>query len=214
MTRFSPEGLDAVERHHRRWRFRQASHLSERYVPGEGCDTGKPIAIIIGEAPGAQEDLKLRPFVGDSGLVLRELMASIGLFTGYTPHFGQSNVWLTNVVKFRPPGNRTPDEAMIEGVRHLLRKEWNAIGRPKVVIPVGGVALHAVLGYKASILAMAGELHTFTSRTTGDVHYVWPQVHPSFAMRSENAKQLQPLLERDWQVMGEWLRATEEYLSG
>lgn len=209
---FDADAIDEVERCSRTWRSTYARQLSERYVPGEGCEEGEPscVAFIIGEAPGAHEDLKRRPFVGDSGLVLRELMASAGLFTGFTPHFGKSNCWLTNTIKFRPPGNRTPDSDMIKTARHLLRTEWAAVGMPQVIIPVGSVALEAVLGHKASILRMAGELtHVASERYSPQIHSLWPMVHPAFVLRETNVKtrkRMQALVEKDWTILGGWLK--------
>lgn len=209
---FDADTMDKVERCYRTWRSTYGRQLSERYVPGEGCEKGEPscVAFIIGEAPGAQEDLKKRPFVGDSGLVLRELMAAAGLFTGFTPHFGTANCWLTNTVKFRPPGNRTPDSDMIKTVRNLLRLEWTAVGMPQVIIPVGSVALEAVLGHKASILRMAGELtHMDSQHARPQVHALWPMVHPAFVLRESNDKtraRMQKLVEKDWTNLGSWLK--------
>lgn len=208
MTRpVSASLLDAVEERHHRWRSLHAPQLSERYVPGEGGpdqDGHQPKVFLFGEAPGATEDLKLRPFVGQSGIVLRELMASAGLFTGFTPHFGAQNTWITNVIKFRPPGNRTPDEHMIMTARHLLRAEWKAVGMPQIIIPVGGTALHALLGRKASIIRYAGGLLPIPSvHARPQLHSVWPMVHPRFAL--SNPK-MQPLLEKDWQKLAQWLR--------
>lgn len=203
---YSAEGLDTVEAQHKKWRASTAPQLSNRYVPGEGCTTGSPIAFIFGEAPGATEDIKLRPFVGQAGIILRELMAVAGLFTGFTPHFGQSNCWLTNVVKFRPPGNKTPDETMINQVRRLLRPEWEAVGKPQIIVPVGNVALQALLGRKVSILAVAGQLMTVQSEHYNEKHCVWPMVHPSFALHAKRGREaIQQQLENDWHQLGRWL---------
>ncbi len=205
--RMNLAALDDVEERHQRWRSHHAVQLSTRYVGGEGGvdqDGNAPRVFLFGEAPGATEDLRLRPFVGASGVVLRELMASAGLFTGFTPHFGAFNTWITNVIKFRPPGNRTPDEEMIMDVRHLLRAEWKAVGMPQVIIPVGGTALHALLGRKASILRHAGELMAMESvHAMPQTHSVWPMVHPRFAL---SEPKMQPLLEKDWLKLGKWLR--------
>lgn len=213
--------LDNIESAHRRWRtVRGAPDFSPRYVGGEG-EADSPIAILIGEAPGAQEEIQRRPFVGPAGIVLRQLMQMAGLYSepwktgvvgpsyeeptidpigGYAP-----NCWLTNVVKFRPPRNRTPTPAEIMSVRHILRQEWMAVNKPRVIIPVGGVALHAVYGRRISILAVAGKLHIQRSVTKPYIDlFIWPMVHPSFGLRSGNEK-IQELLEKDWQKLGAWL---------
>jgi DNA polymerase len=177
-----------------------APELSEVYVPGEG---NNPRVMIIGEAPGAQEEVYRRPFVGASGRILRELMTGVELFTGDTPHFGEPNCWLTNAVKFRPPRNRKPTDTEVMGFRYLLQEEWGAIGMPQVIVPVGGVALMAVMGRKMSILRMAGKRLDMVSRK-GLPIFIWPMIHPSFGLRE---KSIIPLIEKDWDKFGHWMWA-------
>ena len=193
------DALDQVWQGHVHWRIHEADDLSLNYVPGEGDN---PRVMLIGEAPGAQEDLKRRPFVGDSGLVLRELMTIAGLFTGFTPHFGEANCWLTNVVKFRPPGNRIPTMVEIMNVRHLLLEEWKAVGKPFIIVPVGGVALTAIFGRKISILKVAGKPSYHKSNYDNRLQNmtVYPMIHPSYGLRG--GKQIQDLIEHDWEQLG------------
>lgn len=213
--------LDKIEHLHRLWRRqRKAANLSHIYVGGEG-EKDQPIAMLIGEAPGGHEEIQKRPFVGNAGIVLRDLMAMAGLYPlawksgavgpnyeppmvdpagGYAP-----NCWLTNVVKFRPPRNRTPEPVEIMSVRSLLRLEWNAINQPQVIIPIGGVALHALYGRRISILATAGKCREQMSATVPGLRlFIWPMVHPSYGLRSGNPH-IQDLLERDWQKLRHWL---------
>jgi DNA polymerase len=176
--------------------------LSKNYVGGEGADDA-PEAMLIGEAPGADEDIQQRPFVGPAGMVLRQLMALASLYAGKEI---ASNCWVTNVVKFRPPRNATPSEQMIRSVRPYLRDEWEAIGKPRLIIPIGGVALQAITGRKISILRAAGKGHYYAGRYTGKGEpnlIIWPMVHPSYGMRSRST-QLQEVLEADWERLGEW----------
>lgn len=195
------DALDRVRNRHIKWRSVYGSRLGSRYVGGEG---NNPVAMLIGEAPGAQEDANLRPFVGDSGLVLRELMALAGLYTGDTPHFGNANCWLTNVIKFRPPGNKTPTDQQVVSARKLLRAEWAAIGYPPIIVTIGGVALHAVEGQKRSVLKLCGAPLYRKSETGGNLDmYVWPMIHPSFGLRG--GKQVQEKLEAHWVKLGEFL---------
>lgn len=183
------------------WRGTLDTGLSETYVPGEGDN---PRLLIIGEAPGAQEDTYRRPFVGDSGRVLRDLMASCGIFTGETPHFGEANCWITNVVHFRPPRNRTPTREEITVARMGLRDEWEAVGKPEIIVPVGSVALRAIFGKNYSIIRMAGSLSVHRSRD-GKKLKIWPMIHPSFGIRQ---KHLIPLIEKDWDKFDKWLKRT------
>lgn len=180
--------------------------LESMYVQGEGDN---PKAFILGEAPGAQEVIAGRPFVGPAGNVLRQLMAVAGLHTkvggpnGAPTAFGERpNCWLTNTVKFRPPGNRQPTDDEIHAARPYLQREWVAVGSPRVIVLVGGNALYAITGVRQSILRAAGKMHTALSKTDGQPLYVWPMVHPSFGLRNPG---VQPLLEQDWQKLGDWL---------
>jgi len=184
------------------------SGLSKTYVPGEGDN---PTAFIIGEAPGADEDVRRRPFVGPAGQVLRQLMVLADLWassvqdsTGVNRYPGAPNCWLTNVVKFRPPKNRKPTDSEIKASREYLIREWVAVGSPKLIIPVGGIALRAVTGKPISILRAAGKCHKYLSAHTGKTLYIWPMVHPSYAMRLQN-EQLNELLEQDWERLGNWI---------
>lgn len=207
------EELDEIEDGNHGWRaalqdttdgVKGMSNLSAVYVSGEGDN---PEAFIIGEAPGAQEEIQQRPFVGPAGVAMRDLMAIAGLYAEVT-YVGDNqngiahvpNCWLTNVVKFRPPKNRKPTPIEIQAARPWLLREWKAVGSPQLIIPVGGVALHAVLGKPQSILRSAGKLHTAVSRE-GKTLFIWPMVHPSFGLRTPT---IQPLLEQDWEKLGEW----------
>lgn len=191
--------LGDVEEASRAWRLASSPTLSERYVAGEGDN---PRYMVIGEAPGAQEDIRLRPFVGPSGRVLRELMAIADIYTGFTPQFGEANCWLTNVVKHRPPRNRKPFDNEIIAMRPLLRKEWTAVGKPRVIIPVGGVAMRAVLGSWMSVTKASGRPMIKRSKgLNGQTIAVWPMIHPSYALRNTG---IQPVVEADWGRLGEW----------
>lgn len=199
------DALDAIADDARNIRRLHFPELSRNYVPGEGngdhCE-----AFIIGEAPGADEDIARRPFVGRTGKIQRQLMELAGLHAA--SRFDElSNCWLTNAVKFRPPRNAKPSDGMVRAFRHLLLEEWKAVGSPRVVVPVGGVSLFAVTGKKLSILRAAGKAHFYTGRDTGKgapTMVIWPMVHPSFGARA--GEQVQELIEADWLKFGEWRR--------
>lgn len=173
-------------------------------IPGEGDN---PKAFILGAAPGAQEVIQGRPFVGPAGIVLHQLMAVAGLYTtdyqdDVRKTYGVGNCWLTNTVKFRTPGNRKPTGDEVRAARPYLQREWIAVGKPRVIVLVGEVALYAITGQQQSILRAAGKMHYTKSNIDGQPLYVWPMVHPSFGLRHPTA---QPLLEQDWQKLGEWI---------
>lgn len=191
--------LDKVEEICRQKR-KEFPNLSTRYVAGEGDN---PRAFIIGEAPGATEDMALRPFVGTSGRILRDLMALAGLHCGRAHVFseGPANCWLTNAIKFRPPGNRTPNAMEIAAFRLSLAQEWHAVGAPRLIIPVGSVAFRALTGKQISILRAAGHPARVTSRQ-GKRMMVWPMLHPAFVARAGD--KVKELAEADWERIGEW----------
>lgn len=199
--------LDRIEFTHKGWRALAFPKLSTRYVAGEGDN---PEAFIIGEAPGAQEEIMGRPFVGPAGRILRQLMEFADLRSYPRPLQGTPiNCWLTNVVKFRPPKNATPSDDMIRSIRAQLRGEWRAVGYPSLIIPVGKPALSAVTGnYKISILRAAGKCHYYTSKSTGKELAIWPMVHPSYGIRNPA---IQPLLEQDWVKLAEWRASGESW---
>lgn len=179
--------------------------LSDITVLGEG---GDPEVFIIGEAPGGQEEVHRRPFVGPAGIAMRDLMAIAELYSAYTPEGGEPNCWLTNVVKFRPPRNRTPTLPEIKAARPWLRAEWEAVGKPRVIVLVGGTALHAVTGKQQSILIAAGKLHKYRSREGIDL-CIWPMVHPSYGIRG--GPSVQAILEKDWETFAAWMARARRF---
>lgn len=196
-------------------------HLQTRGNPlieGEGDN---PIALIIGEAPGAIEVVKKRPFVGPAGYVLRQLMAHARLYTHDVGHPGnpdwkvpewKANCWVTNVVKWRPPSNRTPTLEEIKAARPHLRREWVAIGRPDIIITVGSPALTAVLGRKSSILKRAGQMFShFDSEREPQSIVFWPMIHPSFGLRNEH---IRDTIESHWIRLRGWLANHPRFRSG
>lgn len=113
--------------------------LSTRYVPPEGKLSAR--VMLVGEAPGYWEDKELRPFVGRSGQLLDRLLKEAGTARG--------NVWITNVVKFRPASNRTPTwEEITEGRRELM-KEIDMVS-PKAIVALGATAIRGLLGREIS----------------------------------------------------------------
>ena len=104
-------------------------------VPGEGPVNAK--VMFIGEAPGANEDVTGRPFVGRSGKLLRLLIAEAGL--------SEDEVFITSILKSRPPNNRTPKTSESEACMPYLERQIAAIN-PQVIVLVGGVAISNLLG--------------------------------------------------------------------
>lgn len=180
------------------------------FVPGEGASE-RAKAFVIGEAPGAQEAIKRRPFVGAAGKVQRQLMGFAGLRAEiYTTALAKettppANCWLTNVLHYRPNGNRKPTSSEIAAARQYILREWEAVGSPWLVIAVGNSALEAILGRSMSILKVSGKPLAKTS-ASGELVFVWPMIHPAFGLRN---KAVQPIIENDWLALAEWLGRRE-----
>jgi uracil-DNA glycosylase family 4 len=109
--------------------------------------------MIIGEAPGAEEDLQGLPFVGAAGQLLTELLAAIALDR-------KKDVFITNVLKCRPPDNRTPDAAEIIACMPLLQKQVQVIA-PRLLLLLGRIAAHALLGTAESIAKLRSTMHEY-----------------------------------------------------
>jgi uracil-DNA glycosylase len=140
-------------------------------VPGEGCATAQ--VMLVGEAPGASEDLMGRPFVGRAGMLLDELLVEAGL--------ERDGVYITNVVKARPPGNRDPKAAEVLHHMPWLEAEL-ALIHPRLVVPLGRHALaHFAPGAKI------GEVHGELLIERGRALY--PLYHPAAALRSTNLRE-------------------------
>lgn len=123
--------------------------------------------MFIGEAPGKNEDLKGEPFVGAAGKLLDELLASIGI--------GRSQVFIANMVKCRPPGNRDPEPIEIQTCAPFLARQIELID-PAVIATLGRFAAHYVLGSDAPITSLRGKLYHRGGRN------VVPVFHPAAAL--------------------------------
>ena len=116
--------------------------------------------MFIGEAPGAEEDLQGRPFVGAAGQVLNNLLNKLGL--------RREEVYITNVVKSRPPGNRDPEPDEIEACLPFLKRQIAAI-RPEVIVTLGKIATQALLGVQRAHNPTAGAMAALRPYP-GDAH--------------------------------------------
>lgn len=160
-------------------------------VPGEG--SSRPNVFIVGEAPGAMENVHKRPFVGASGVVLRSLIKDVA---GLDP----KDYFITNVVKYRPPNNRTPEWQEIAASLPYLRQEYAALGSPAVIVAVGGVGLLALRpeGETRGILACAGQAIPLKGGKA-----LWPMIHPAYGLRNPQARSA---MEQHWEQFGIWFR--------
>jgi uracil-DNA glycosylase family 4 len=174
-------------RNHRGCGF-EPCETATNMVPGEGSETAE--VMLVGEAPGATEDELGRPFVGRAGRLLDELLAEAGL--------EREQVYITNVVKARPPGNRDPRAGEVLHCMPWLEAEL-ALIQPRLVVPLGRHALaHFTDGAKIS--EVHGRELTERGRT------LFPLYHPAAGLRSlllraalfEDARALKAALAREW----------------
>jgi DNA polymerase len=109
--------------------------------------------LLVGEAPGAEEDARGEPFVGQAGRLLDNMLAAIGLARG-------KNVYIANVLKCRPPGNRNPEPFEVsQCAPHLLRQL--ELIQPKLILAMGRFAVQALLATESSIASLRGRLHRY-----------------------------------------------------
>lgn len=197
---------------------RKFAHLRTpgiKLVPGIGSD--EPLALVVGEAPGAAENREGEPFCGTSGKVLSQLMDMAGLYARKRLIWRsesdvdgisvEPNVWLTNTVKFRPPGNRTPNIAEILAAREYLRREWSLIGKPRLIVCVGSVAADALGAHEAKRM-IKGDLYRLRGGKGNT--YIAYQYHPAFGLRQ--GKPMQDRIEEQWDHMGDQIAQLREEL--
>jgi uracil-DNA glycosylase len=136
--------------------------------------------MVIGEAPGGDEDRLGKPFVGRSGQLLDRMLAAIGLDR-------QTNVYITNILFWRPPGNRKPTEAEIA---LCLPFVWRhiALGMPRVVLLSGGTATSAILGRAEGITKLRGKWFDLAVPGVDSPVPALTTYHPSFLLRTPSRK--------------------------
>ena len=137
--------------------------------------TGNPRADImfIGEGPGADEDTQGVPFVGRAGQLLNNMIAAMGI--------RREDVYIANVVKCRPPGNRTPEREECATCSPFLLRQIDAV-KPKMIIALGAVAAKTLLGLNDSLSNLRGHIYDFRN-TQLVVTY-----HPAYLLRDPNQK--------------------------
>ena len=136
--------------------------------------------LVVGEAPGAEEDASGEPFVGQAGRLLDAMLASIGLDRG-------RNVFIANVVKCRPPGNRNPSPEEAASCLPFLRRQIELL-QPDIVLLLGRVAAHALLETDAAVGSLRGRVHPL--RAGGREVPAVVTWHPSYLLRRPEDKAL------------------------
>lgn len=154
---------------------------------------GNPAApvMLIGEAPGADEDRLGKPFVGVSGQLLDKIFAAIGL--SRAAEDPAHAVYISNILNWRPPGNRTPSPAEVDVSLPFIERHI-FLARPKVLILCGAVSAKALLGREEGISKLRGTFHTYVPQTlgiTGGDPFSIPAIctyHPSYLLRTPSQK--------------------------
>ena len=128
--------------------------------------------MFIGEGPGKDEDLQGRPFVGRSGQLLNRALAHVGI--------DRKDVYITNIVKCRPPGNRAPTPLEASTCMNTYLYNQIKIIRPKIICTLGSIALNNLLGKPCSITKMRGSVIEW------DGFRISPVFHPAYILRNQS----------------------------
>ncbi|MFH1411736.1 MAG: uracil-DNA glycosylase [Candidatus Omnitrophota bacterium] len=140
-------------------------------VPGEGDPNAR--LMFIGEAPGADEDAQGRPFIGRAGQLLTKIIESIGL--------KREDVFIANILKCRPPGNRNPLPTEMAACASYLKAQIEAV-RPEVICALGKFAAQTLLNTETPISKLRGEFYEYQG-----VKFM-PTYHPAYLLRNQSGK--------------------------
>ena len=170
-----PEKLDKLKKKIKLIKNCNLKKNATNIVFGDGNINSK--IMIIGEGPGAHEDIEGKPFVGRAGKLLDKMLASI--------HLDRTKVYISNVVNYRPPENRTPTESEIERYLPYLKNHIEIIC-PKILLLLGKTALNALVGNETVISKARGK---WIQKEIGAIK-VWiiASFHPAFLMRQPEQK--------------------------
>jgi len=164
-------------------------------VPGEG-DVNSPV-MFVGEGPGREEDLSGSPFVGRAGKLLTNILKAVKL--------ERKDVFISNIVKCRPPNNRTPLFEEMETCYPFLKAQIQLI-KPKLIVTLGSASLSYLIGKKRiSITKMRGEIIKWKYGID-----IFPMLHPSYLLRNQSNEPGSPKY-LTWQDIKEVRRLFDEY---
>jgi uracil-DNA glycosylase family 4 len=133
--------------------------------------------LFVGEGPGADEDALGEPFVGQAGKLLDNMLMAIKIKRG-------NNVYIANIVKCRPPGNRNPEADEIATCLPYLQRQIELI-QPKIIVALGKVASNALLGRDATLASLRGKLHDYRAGVSIPLIVTY---HPAYLLRSPSEK--------------------------
>jgi DNA polymerase len=174
-------------------RARNLDELREAIAGFDGCNLkftakstvfaeGNPQAplMLVGEAPGRDDDIEGVPFAGKAGQLLDRMLAAIGL--------GRGDVHVANVLPWRPPGNREPTPQETEICRPFIERQIELVN-PKVLVNLGGLSAKMLLQANEGIRRLRGTWHTHTT-ASGIAIRAMPTLHPTYLLNAPNHKKL------------------------
>lgn len=174
------EALEEIERRVLVCRLCGLHRLRTKAVPGEGARSAE--VMFIGEAPGRDEDLQGRPFVGRAGQLLRKIIAAMT--------YREDEVYITNIVKCRPPENRVPHREEMEACLPYLVRQIELI-RPKVIVTLGKTPTDHFSPGREGMTARRGRFGDYRGIP------VMPTFHPSYLVRNEGNRELKRMVWED-----------------
>ena len=184
--RKGPETLEQIREELGDCRRCKLAPTRKTIVFGEGNPNAE--VVFVGEGPGADEDEQGLPFVGRAGKLLNRMMETVGL--------KRSDVYICNVVKCRPPMNRTPETDEVEACSPFLYRQIEAI-KPRLVCCLGAPAVRTVLGIKEGITKIRGQFYDFGSCKA------LATVHPAYVLRNPREEKI---LREDFEKIRDFLK--------
>jgi uracil-DNA glycosylase family 4 len=168
------QALEHIDEHEvRRCTACVLSRSRTQTVFGDGSADAR--LMFIGEGPGMNEDIQGKPFVGPAGELLSKMIVAMGL--------SRPQVYIANVVKCRPPNNRTPAPDEVAACSDYLRRQI-AIIMPSVIVTLGGPAAKLVIDIKSGITAIRGTWHQYVNPDLPHPIPVMPTFHPAYLLRA------------------------------
>ncbi|GLS32953.1 DNA polymerase [Mesorhizobium albiziae] len=188
-----PDGAQAALAREAANRAGSLAELKEAMAAFDGCNLkftaknlvfadGNPEAdlMLVGEAPGRDEDLEGLPFVGRSGQLLDRMLAAIG--------YDRSSVYIANVIPWRPPGNRDPSPMETEICRPFIERQIE-LANPKVMITLGNPSSKLLLKTQTGIMRLRGNWGTYRTQSGAEIATM-PTFHPAYLLRNPAHKKL------------------------